>query len=154
MMVLRISSTSPYARKVRIGISVMGLQDQVRVSLADTYDPTDEIRTQNPLGKVPTLLLDDGSAIYDSLVILEFLNDLAGSDTVIPRGSDRISVLLAHALASGMTDAALLQAYESVGDLLRRTAISGLSTRRPKSTELSMPWRLHHSRGAVDRISA
>jgi glutathione S-transferase len=135
MMILRISATSPYARKVRIGISVMGLQDQVRVSLADTYDPSDEIRTQNPLGKVPTLLLDDGSAIYDSLVILEFLNDLAGSDTVIPKGSDRISVLLAHALASGMTDAALLQAYE----------------KRWRSVETHSDKWLEHQAAKVDR---
>lgn len=112
MMTLRISATSPYARKVRIAVSVLELENQVQVNLADTYDPTDEIRSQNPLGKVPTLLLDDGRAIYDSLVILEFLNGLAGGDAVIPKNDARIDALLAHALATGMTDAALLQAYE------------------------------------------
>ncbi|MCS3448472.1 MULTISPECIES: glutathione S-transferase N-terminal domain-containing protein [Bradyrhizobium] len=112
MMTFRISATSPYARKVRIAVSVLGLEDQVKVSLADTYDPADQIRTENPLGKVPTLLLDDGRTIYDSLVILEFLNDLGGGEALIPRGSARIDVLVAHALASGMTDAALLRVYE------------------------------------------
>ncbi|MGX1349649.1 glutathione S-transferase [Bradyrhizobium elkanii] len=135
MMILRISATSPYARKVRIAVSVLGLEDQVRASLADTYDPADDIRTQNPLGKVPTLLLEDGRAIYDSLVILEFLNDLAGGNAVIPSGGDRINVLLAHALASGMTDAALLQAYE----------------KRWRSAETQSDKWLEHQAGKVDR---
>ncbi|MCA6104103.1 MULTISPECIES: glutathione S-transferase family protein [Bradyrhizobium] len=135
MMILRISATSPYARKVRIAVSVLGLEGQVRVSLADTYDPADEIRTQNPLGKVPTLLLEDGRAIYDSLVILEFLNDLAGGDAVIPSGSNRINVLLSHALASGMTDAALLQAYE----------------KRWRSVDAHSDKWLEHQAGKVDR---
>jgi glutathione S-transferase len=78
-MTLRISATSPYARKVRIAVSVLGLEDRVKVSLADTYDPDDQIRTENPLGKVPTLLLDDGRSIYDSFVILTFLNDLTAA---------------------------------------------------------------------------
>jgi glutathione S-transferase len=111
-MSLRISAISPYARKVRIAVSVLGLEDRVKLSLADTYDPADQIRAENPLGKVPALLLDDGRTIYDSLVILEFLNDLGGGEALIPRGSARIDVLVAHALASGMTDAALLRVYE------------------------------------------
>jgi len=112
MMILRISSTSPYARKVRIAASVLGLEDRMQMSLADTYDPADEIRSQNPLGKVPALVLDDGRTIYDSLVILEYLNDLTGGSALIPQGPARIPILVAHALAAGMTDAALLQAYE------------------------------------------
>ncbi len=134
-MILRISATSPYARKVRIAASVLRLEDQVHVSLADTYDPNDQIRMQNPLGKVPTLLLDDGKVIYDSIVILEFLNDLAGGDAVIPSGTDRIGVLLAHALASGMTDAALLQAYE----------------KRWRSVETHSDKWIEHQAGKVDR---
>lgn len=134
-MTLRISATSPYARKVRIAASVLGLEDRVKVNLADTYDSADHIRLENPLGKVPTLLLDDGRAIYDSSVILEFLNDLGGGEALIPKGSARIDVLVAHALASGMTDAALLRVYE----------------KRLRPTEMrSEKWLEHHA-GKMER---
>jgi glutathione S-transferase len=135
MMTLRISATSPYARKVRIAVSVLKLDRQFEISMADTYDPNDEIRSQSPLGKVPTLLLEDGRALYDSLVILEYLNELAGGNAIIPSSGERIDVLHMHALASGLTDAALLQVYE------RRW-------RKPEM--LSEPW-LEHQAGKVSR---
>lgn len=135
MMTLRISATSPYARKVRIAASVLGLEDQIQVSLADTYNTSDPIRSQNPIGKVPTLILEDGRTIYDSLVILEYFDGLQGGGGLIPRGPARIPVLVAHALASGMTDAALLQAYE----------------RRWRSNEMHDAKWLEHQAGKVER---
>ncbi|MGY2849623.1 hypothetical protein BSN85_14020 [Bradyrhizobium brasilense] len=135
MMTLRISATSPFARKVRIAISVLELDHRIEVSLADTYDPADEIRLENPLGKVPTLLLEDGRTLYDSLVILEYLNELVGADAIIPRGPERIEVLRMHALASGLTDAALLEVYER---------------RWRKPEKLSEDW-LEHQNGKVVR---
>jgi glutathione S-transferase len=77
-MILRSSPTSPFGRKIKITLNVLGLADKVSVVPTDTLDPEDTIRQQNPLGKVPTLLLDDGTTLYDSRVIVEYLDDLAG----------------------------------------------------------------------------
>ena len=60
MLVLRSSTTSPFARKIRIAISILGLGDKIRIENADTLDPKDSVRQQNPLGKIPTLILEDG----------------------------------------------------------------------------------------------
>jgi glutathione S-transferase len=68
---------------------------------------------QNPLGKIPTLVLADGRAIYDSSVILEYLDHLAGGGKIIPAGSERFDVLTRAALADGVTDAAILKVYET-----------------------------------------
>ena len=62
-MILRSSPTSPFGRKIKIVLNVLGLTDQVKVVPTDTLDPLDSIRQQNPLGKVPTLLLDDGTIL-------------------------------------------------------------------------------------------
>jgi glutathione S-transferase len=60
MLTLRYSSASPYARKVRIAADLLGLAGRIQISTADTADPNDPIRAQNPLGKIPTLLLEHG----------------------------------------------------------------------------------------------
>jgi len=112
-MILRSSVFSPFGRKVKIAMHHLGLADRIVVEMTDTTDPADSIRRQNPLGKIPVLLLDDGTAIHDSPVILEYLDALAGGGRIIPReGSERWRVLTLHALADGMMDAALLQLYE------------------------------------------
>src|SRR5450756_514892 len=77
--VLRSTVTSPFGRKVRMAIEVLGLNDRVTLVPADTLDDNDTLRAQNPLGKMPCLLLADGTTIYDSGVIIEFLADVAGS---------------------------------------------------------------------------
>jgi len=111
--VLRSTLTSPYGRKVRIAIDVLGLGDRITRVDADTLDENDTLRTQNPLGKMPCLLLADGTAIYDSRVIIEFLQELAGSQVFIPAsGMARYRALTSAALADGITDAALLMVYE------------------------------------------
>ena len=66
MMILRSSSASPFARKIRIAAAVLGLADQIEIAPADTSDPKDSLRGQNPIGKIPTLLLADGRALYDA----------------------------------------------------------------------------------------
>ena len=60
MLVLRTAAASPFARKVRIVASVLGLDDRIEISAADTSDPEDSLRRQNPLGKIPTLILENG----------------------------------------------------------------------------------------------
>lgn len=112
-LVLRSTLTSPYGRKVRIAADVLGLADRIRLEPADTLDDADSLRRQNPLGKMPCLLLADGTALYDSRVIAEFLQEQAGSDRLLPlRGEARYRALTRATLADGITDAALLMVYE------------------------------------------
>lgn len=113
MLVLRSSPPSPYGRKVKIAASVTGLIDRITVVNADTTDPTDSLRQQNPLGKIPALVLEDGSVLYDSRVIAEYIDHLDGADRLLPKGEDRFAVLRMQALADGLLDAALLQVYET-----------------------------------------
>ena len=112
MLLLRSSSASPFARKVRIAAAILGLSEQIEVVPADTSDPADSLRAQNPLGKIPTLVLPDGLAIYDSGVILEYLDFLAGGNKIVPSGPERFDVLTRAALADGIADAAILRVYE------------------------------------------
>ena len=112
-MILRSSPASPFGRKVRIAISLLGLADKIEVRETDLNDPADSIRVQNPLGKVPALIVDDGTVYYDSRVILEYLDHLAGGGRIIPREPKaRFAALRLQALCDGICDASLLQIYE------------------------------------------
>ena len=96
-----------------MAIDVLGLGDRVTFAHADTLDENDTLRQQNPLGKMPCLLLPDGSAIYDSGVIIEFLQHVAGTDRLLPReGPARFKALTRARLADGITEAAILMVYE------------------------------------------
>jgi glutathione S-transferase len=111
--VLRSTLTSPFGRKVRIAVDVLGLSDRVTLEPASTLDENDTLRLQNPLGKMPCLLLADGTSIYDSGVIIEFLQDVAGTDRLLPaRGRERFKTLTLARLADGITDAAILIVYD------------------------------------------
>lgn len=113
MLVLRSSPASPYGRKVKIAAALLGLSDRIEVVPADTLDPGDVLRRQNPLGKIPTLVLENGETLFDSRVIVEYLDSLAGGGGVIPAsGEARFRALRLQALADGLLDAALLQVYE------------------------------------------
>jgi glutathione S-transferase len=113
-MILRSASASPFVRKVRIAAAVLGLDRGIEIIAADTVDPTDTVRRQNPLGKIPALVLDDGSVLYDSRVIVEYLDHLAGGDRVIPaRPEARFDALRLQALADGIMDACVLLIYEA-----------------------------------------
>lgn len=113
MMILRFSPTSPFVRKVRIAAAVLGFSDRIEIAKADTIDPADSLRGQNPLGKVPALVLESGEVLFDSPVILEFLDALAGGGKIIPSsGPERFAALTRQALADGVMDAMILQVYE------------------------------------------
>jgi glutathione S-transferase len=104
---------SPFGRKARIAISLLGLDGKVAVEPASTQDDADPIRKQNPLGKVPVLILDDGGTMFDSPVILEYLDALAGGGKIIPNDTKaRFAALRLEALADGILDASILQVYE------------------------------------------
>ena len=112
MLILRSSPTSPFGRKVRIAIAELGLEERIEVVPADTNDPEESLRRQNPLGKVPTLVFEDGSTLFDSRVIVEYLDHLAGGGRLFPAAEARFTQLRLQALADGICDAGLLQVYE------------------------------------------
>ena len=112
MLVLRSSPASPFGRKIKIAAAVLGLTDRIEIVPADTTDPADSLRRQNPLGKIPALVLEDGRVLYDSRVIAEYLDHLAGGG-LYPAGEKRFDALVRQALADGIMDAAILQVYES-----------------------------------------
>lgn len=111
-MRLRFSPASPFVRKVRIAADIAGLTDKIELVSANTMEPDDALLEQNPLGKIPVLILDDGSKIYDSLTICEYLDHHAGGTTLFPTDDTRWAVLTLHSLATGIMDATLLQVYE------------------------------------------
>jgi glutathione S-transferase len=109
MMILRSSPASPFGRKVRIAISLLGFDNDVRIETADTTDLNDSVRQQNPLGKIPVLIAEDGSVVYDSRVILDYLDHRAGGGKIIPRdATQRLAALRLQALGDGILDASIL----------------------------------------------
>ncbi len=113
-MILRSAPASPFGRKVKIAAALLGLSDKITVVVADTTSLTDSIRRENPLGKIPTLILDDAETLFDSRVIVAYLGNLAGEGRLIPTDPAlRFPALKLEALADGICDAALLQVYET-----------------------------------------
>jgi glutathione S-transferase len=108
-MKLRYSPTSPYVRKVLVAAIETGLDERIELVTTSTADPASGLIEDNPLGKVPALLLDDGSSLYDSPVICEYLDSLHGGPKLIPpSGPQRWTVLRRQALADGSMDAGVL----------------------------------------------
>lgn len=114
MMILRHSPASPFVRKVRIAADLLGLADRIKLEDADTAAPEAGFLAQNALGKIPTLILEDGSTLFDSRVIVEYLDHLAGGGRVLPaEPKARFAALRLQALSDGILDAALLIVYEA-----------------------------------------
>ena len=112
-MKLIYSPASPFARKVLVVAHEVGLGGEVAVETAAAH-PVDRnagIRSRNPLGQIPTLLLDDGSSFYDSRVICEYLDAKSGG-SLFGQGEARWRALVDQALADGLMGAALLVRYE------------------------------------------
>jgi glutathione S-transferase len=107
-MKLLYSTTSPYARKVRIVAIEKGLAPRIELVPATPWPDPAPVAVHNPLGRIPVLLLTDGSALYDSPVICEYLDTLIPASALIPReGAARWTVLRQQALADGILDAAV-----------------------------------------------
>ncbi|HWS75508.1 MAG TPA: glutathione S-transferase N-terminal domain-containing protein [Quisquiliibacterium sp.] len=105
------SDTSPYVRKVRVVMAEKKIDYQYE--LEDVWSPESRIREANPLGKVPCLIMDDGGAVFDSRVIVEYLDNLTPVHRLIPpSGRERIEVKCWEALGDGLLDAALLLRLE------------------------------------------
>ena len=113
MMILRSSPPSPFGRKIKLAMSILGLDSQATIEKADPTDAGDSIRRQNPLGKIPALIVEDGTVLYDSPVILEYLDHRAGGGKILPRESNaRFAALTLQALCDGILDACILLVYE------------------------------------------
>ena len=105
------SLASPYTRKVRVVAAEKKIECELE--LVDVNPVENPVNTHNPLGKVPTLVLDDGTALYDSRVIVEFLDARSPLGRLIPEETrDRMAVRRWEALADGVLDAGLLVRYE------------------------------------------
>ena len=112
-MILFSSPPSPFGRKIKIALYCLGMRDDVTVKQTNTMDPEDDIRGVNPLGKIPALVVDD-MVLFDSRVILDYLDARAGGGKILPAsGPDRFNVMSMAALADGILDAAILVIYES-----------------------------------------
>jgi len=114
-MKLRYSPTSPYVRKVVILALETGLDARIERLKTNAWDPATDLPTDNPLGKVPALILDDGQQVYDSPVICEVLDSLHdGAKLFPPAGPARWTAIRRQALADGILDAALQVVIETI----------------------------------------
>ncbi|MCF8168065.1 MAG: glutathione S-transferase N-terminal domain-containing protein [Rhodoferax sp.] len=106
------STSSPYVRKVRVVLAEKKLE-YVLVT-EDVWSADTKISEVNPLGKVPCLVMDGSDALYDSRVIVEYLDTLSPVGKLIPSvGRERAEIKLWEALADGVMDAAILSRLES-----------------------------------------
>jgi glutathione S-transferase len=115
MMKLFYAITSPFVRKCLVSAHELGLRDRIELLPAAAH-PVNRDRTvvaRNPLGKIPTLITEEGTALYDSRVICEYLNELGDGHLMPRQGPARWVVLVDQALADGIMDAAVLTRYET-----------------------------------------
>jgi glutathione S-transferase len=139
MMILRSSPPSPFGRKVKLALGILGLEGEVTIEKADPTDANDSIRQQNPLGKIPALIVEDGTVLYDSPVILEYLDHRAGGGKVLPKDvTARVKALTLQALCDGVLDAGILLVYEG----------------RWRPPEMAVQKWLDHQTGKVTRALA
>lgn len=111
-MKLIASLTSPYVRKIRIVLAEKKIDCDL--VLDSPWVEGNRVATVNPLGKIPVLVLDDESTLYDSRVIAEYLDTVAPNNRLIPAsGRERISVKRWEALADGVLDAAVAAFLEA-----------------------------------------
>jgi glutathione S-transferase len=115
MLKLLYSPTSPFVRKVLVTAHERGLESRIErvAATANPVNRSDTIAAVNPLAKVPAAITAEGRALFDSRVICEYLDSLAGARLFPPSGPARWSALTCQALADGMVDAAVLVRYET-----------------------------------------
>lgn len=115
------SLTSPYVRKVRVVMAEKKLDYQLE--LENVWSPDTQIQTYNPLGKVPCLVMEDGGALFDSRVIVDYLDTLSPVARLLPQlGRDRAAVKCWEAIADGLLDAAVLIVRENQRPEAQRSA--------------------------------
>lgn len=113
-MKLLHAPTSPFVRKVRVVAHEVGLADAIELEFA-AANPVERnagLAAQNPIGKIPALVRDDGSVLYDSRVICEYLAAVGSPSALFPEGEARWTALTQQALGDGLLDAAIATRYE------------------------------------------
>jgi glutathione S-transferase len=114
-MKLLASPASPYTRKVRVVLAEKRIDCEME--MVDVQPIDNPVNRHNPLGKIPTLVLDDGTALYDSRVIVEFLDNVSPIGRLIPEDKrERVQVRRWEALADGVVDAGILLRNETLRD--------------------------------------
>jgi len=110
------AGASPYARKVMIVAHELGITDQIKTTdgTGTPVGPNPITTAHNPLGKLPCLIPDEGSAIYDSRVICQYLVSKSSDQKLLAEGEARWSTLTLESLSDGICDAAILIRYETV----------------------------------------
>lgn len=103
-MQLHSADLSPFARKVRIVVAEKGLAGRVEIVPTNPYESDDALLAANPLGKIPTLILDDGTSLYDSAVVCDYLDTLA-EPRLMPEGEARFVARRRLALSDGILEA-------------------------------------------------
>lgn len=111
-MKLRYSPTSPYVRKVMITAIETGQESVIETVPTNPWDPETDLPNDNPLGKVPALVVDEGLTLFDSPVICEYLCTRVGAGLIPDAGVNRWRVLRLQALGDGILDAAVLRFLE------------------------------------------
>ncbi|MBY0572515.1 MAG: glutathione S-transferase N-terminal domain-containing protein [Undibacterium sp.] len=125
------SLVSPYVRKVRVVMAEKKLD--YALLLENVWAPETQIQQSNPLGKVPCLLMEDGGAMFDSRVIVEYLDTLTPVGKLIPpHGRERAEVKSWEALADGVLDAAVLVRVEKTQRPLEQQSAAWISRQMEK----------------------
>jgi glutathione S-transferase len=120
-MKLLASLRSPYTRKVRVVLAEKKIDCEMEMVEVQPVD--NPVTRHNPLGKIPTLVLDDGTALYDSRVIVEFLDNVSPISRLIPDDNrERVQVRRWEALADGVVDAGILLRNETLRDRKEQSA--------------------------------
>ena len=139
MMILRSSPPSPFGRKVKLALGILGLENEVTIEKADPTDVNNSLRQQNQLGNFPHYIIEDGAVLYNSPVILEYLDTRAGGGKIIPKDPNaRLAALRLQALCDGILDAGIMLVYEG----------------RWRPVEKHEPKWIEHQRGKVERSLA
>ncbi len=112
MMKLRSSPPSPFGRKVKLALSILGLKGEVEIEDANTADPSDSLRSQNPLGKIPALVLETATSSTTAPSFWNTSTSWRAAARLFPEGEARFPVLRDQTLADGIMDAAILRVYE------------------------------------------
>src|ERR1700690_3917047 len=115
LMKIFYSATSPYVRKCLVAAHELGLRERIELVAAAPHpvNRDQSVVARNPLGKIPTLITDDGMVLYDSRVVCEYLDTLAGGRLFPAGGVARWTALVEQSLADGILDAAVLVRYET-----------------------------------------
>src|SRR3546814_7147007 len=108
-MRMRYSPMSPFVRKARVTAHEVGVADRIELVPTDVWNPKTGLDSDNPLEKIPTLILDDGRVLFDSPFICAYLDhEFGGGSLFPPPGPARWAAFRIQALGDGIADAAVL----------------------------------------------